>query len=202
LLIFSSIRRKTPPNFEPISLSEAKQHLRIMDGVHEDDAYIMALISSARMYFENRVGQTTTLTQWQAKAKGWWTCSCVGTELPYPPLTTPTNGDPPVAITWKDGDGNVHVVDQSDIVVDEEAYPGTVRYCGASEPPCESNATVTWWAGVNSPAEIPQMWKTAMLLLVGHWYENRQAVVTDSGAIDVPMSFDMVIGACSYDGRG
>lgn len=200
--IFSSIRRKTPPNFEPISLSEAKQHLRIMDGVHEDDAYIMALISSARMYFENRVGQTTTLTQWQAKAKGWWTCSCVGAELPYPPLTTPTNGDPPVVITWKDGDGNVHVVDESDLVVDEEAYPGTVRYSGASEPPCESNATVTWWAGVNSPAEIPQMWKTAMLLLIGHWYENRQAVVTDSGAIDVPMSFDMVIGACSYDGRG
>jgi len=176
--------------------------LRIMDGVHEDDAYIMALISSARMYFENRVGQTTTLTQWQAKAKGWWTCSCVGTELPYPPLTTPTNGDPSVAITWKDGDGNVHEVAESDLVVDEEAYPGTVRYIGASEPPCESNATVTWWAGVNSPAEIPQMWKTAMLLLVGHWYENRQAVVTDSGAIDVPMSFDMVIGACSYDGRG
>ena len=200
--IFSSVRRKTPPNFEPISLSEAKQHLRIMDGVHEDDAYIMALISSARMYFENRVGQTTTLTQWQAKAKGWWTCSCVGTELPYPPLTTPTNGDPSVAITWKDGDGNVHEVAESDLVVDEEAYPGTVRYIGASEPPCESNATVTWWAGVNSPAEIPQMWKTAMLLLVGHWYENRQAVVTDSGAIDVPMSFDMVIGACSYDGRG
>ena len=200
--IFSSIRRKTPPNFEPISLSEAKQHLRIMEGVHEDDAYIMALISSARMYFENRVGQTTTLTQWQAKAKGWWTCSCVGVELPYPPLTTPTNGAPPVAITWKDGDGNVHEVDESDLVVDEEAYPGTVRYSGASEPPCESNATVTWWAGVNSPAEIPQMWKTAMLLLVGHWYENRQAVVTDSGAIDVPMSFDMVIGACSYDGRG
>lgn len=194
---FLSVRRKAPPLFEPVTLTEAKRHLRIMDGVHEDDTYIMGLIASARHYFENRIGQTTTKTQWQGKIHGWWTCSCMGTELPYPPLN-----DSPVEITWLDGDGNQQSIPSDELTVDPLAYPATVRYIGQSEPPCESQATVTWWAGVDSPAEIPQMWKVAMLMLVGHWYENRQAVVTDSGAIDVPMAFDMIIGACSYDGRG
>ena len=40
---FSSVRRIKPPEFEPLSLSEVKQHLRIMQGVNEDDAYLTRL---------------------------------------------------------------------------------------------------------------------------------------------------------------
>lgn len=194
---FSSVRRIKPPEFEPLSLSEVKQHLRIMQGVNEDDAYLLGLISAVRNYFEARTGQTTTRTWWRAKVAGCWTCSTLGVELPYPPLSTAPDGSDGVTITWESS-----AADPADIVVDRTDYPGTIRYEGPDSPGCSEQATITWYAGVNSPEEIPQLWKTAMLVLLGHWYENRQAVITDSGALEVPMSFDLIIGACSYDGRG
>lgn len=194
---FHSIRRVKQPDFEPVTLSEAKAHLRIMECVTEDDAYLIGLIAAARHYFENRVGQTTTRTQWRAKVHGWWTCSCMGAEVPYPPLAGDASGHG-VTLSWDGG-----TADAADIVVDAIAYPGTVRYDGADGPPCDKgDATITWWAGVDSPSDIPALWKSAMLMLIGHWYENRQAVVTDSGAMEVPMSFDLIVGACSFDGRG
>jgi len=35
---------------------------------------------------------------------------------------------------------------------------------------------------------------TAMLLLIGHWYENREAVVTGSTATELPMAVHALIG--------
>ena len=195
---FSSIRRATQPDFEPLSLSEVKSHLRIMQDMKDDDQYLMGLIAAARIYFENRVGQTTTLVQWRAKTKGWNSCSCVGQELPYPPLYV--DDDHPVTLSYEDDAGNTVVVSDMDIKYDQTNYPGTVNYTGPS-PGCDTTMTIEWWAGVDAPMKISQLWKSCMLVLIGHWYENRSAVSTEGGGVEVPMSFDMMAAGCSYDGR-
>ena len=79
LMSFSSIRRATQPDFEPLSLSEVKSHLRIMQDMKDDDQYLMGLIAAARIYFENRVGQTTTLVQWKTTSE-WPIAYFVGKE--------------------------------------------------------------------------------------------------------------------------
>ena len=198
LMSFSSIRRSTQPDFEPLSLSEVKSHLRIMPDMKDDDQYLMGLIAAARIYFENRVGQTTTLIQWRAKTKGWNSCSCVGKELPYPPLYVDENH--PITLSYEDDACNTVVVSEMDINHDDANYPGTVNYTGPS-PGCDTTMTIEWWAGVDAPMKISQLWKSCMLVLIGHWYENRSAVSTEGGGVEVPMSFDMMAAGCSYDGR-
>jgi uncharacterized phiE125 gp8 family phage protein len=198
---FSSVRRVKQPDFEPISLAEAKDHLRIMQAVTDDDTYIMGLISAARVAFEARTAQTTTKTQWRAKVGGYDPCSCMGYEIPYPPLCEMPDGESPVQVWWTSDDGQKEYADPEDLVIDWDAYPMTVKYGGIDLGECGSMATIQWWAGVNAPAEIPQIWKSAMLFIIGHWYENRAAVSTDGGAMEIPMQFEMAMAACSFDGR-
>jgi uncharacterized phage protein (predicted DNA packaging) len=41
--------------------------------------------------------------------------------------------------------------------------------------------------------EIKQKWKQAMLLLIGHWYEHRESVITGSISAEIPMTTDMLL---------
>ena len=54
---------------------------------------------------------------------------------------------------------------------------------------------VTFKAGFgNTTASIPEDLKLAILLLVGHWYENRETVIIGVSASEVPFSVQCLIG--------
>lgn len=55
--IFSKIRRLTPPATEPVTLTEAKKHLRMAVTFTKDDNYIQGLVSSARDHAEKYCGR-------------------------------------------------------------------------------------------------------------------------------------------------
>ena len=57
----------TPPAVEPIALDEAKRHLRIEDGVSEDDALVGTLISAVRIWAENFTGRAFITQTWERK---------------------------------------------------------------------------------------------------------------------------------------
>jgi uncharacterized phage protein (predicted DNA packaging) len=42
------------------------------------------------------------------------------------------------------------------------------------------------------PPVVPQKWKQAMLLLIGHWYEHRESV-NAGGLTEIPMGVDMLL---------
>jgi len=42
--------------------------------------------------------------------------------------------------------------------------------------------------GESATADVPQAIKEAVLLTVGHWYQNRQSVVTGTQVNEVPMT--------------
>ncbi|WP_243667487.1 head-tail connector protein [Sinorhizobium medicae] len=48
------------------------------------------------------------------------------------------------------------------------------------------------WQGVSTAAPVPASIKHAALLLIGHFYNNREAVSAERLA-NVPMAFDMLI---------
>lgn len=179
------VRVVTPPSLEPISVEEAKEHLRI-DGFDED-SYIDSLIVTAREWAE-KCQRRALITQTLR-----YSCDAFPTgreiELPRPSLQSVTS------IAYKDKDGNVHTLDPATYAVDTESIVGRVVLMpGASWPTFEAypvNAvSITYEAGYgDAPSDVPQRTKQAMFLLVGYWYANREAAQT--GALSRQVAFSV-----------
>jgi uncharacterized phiE125 gp8 family phage protein len=170
-----------PPTLEPITLAEAKAQCRV-DGA-EEDALISGYITAAREYcagFDWRAYLTQTLELW---LEAWPHDDEI--ELPKPPLQSVTS------IEYYLTDDTKVTLPATVYGVDAISTPGTVRLKYCQQWPSavlrDYNAIcITYVAGYANTALVPQTIKQAMLLLVGHWYENREATLvgTISKSID------------------
>jgi len=185
---YRSVRRLTPPAVEPVSLAEAKSHLRV--DTDTDDAYIGTLIKAAREWVEEYLDRSLVYTQWQVKTDQW----PVEFELPRPPVAT-AGTHTAVSLTYESIDGTTKTVPGSEYRVDRDSVPGVVRnvYNGTwpSDALFDSNSiTLTFWAGYGPDAtNVPQVVQHACLFLIAHWYETRMPVV-GTGAVpqQVPLT--------------
>jgi uncharacterized phiE125 gp8 family phage protein len=182
---YRSVRRLSQPAVEPVSLAEAKQHLRV--DTADDDTYIGSLIKAAREWVEEYLDRSLVYTQWQVKAD----LFPVEFEVPRPPMATDGTFTA-VVLSYEATDGTTKTVAGSDYRVDRDATPAVVRnvYNGTwpSDAVYDSNAiTLTFWAGYGADAtNVPQVVKHACLMLVAHWYERRMAADA-MGAREVPL---------------
>lgn len=168
----------TPPAKEPLELKEAMTHLRV-DGL-EEAALVRGLIQAAREYAETFTGRALITQTWDL----WMDCWPRGVvlELPRPPLQSVT------WIKYFDAEGQEHTVDSAVYLVDTANRPGRVRLRSGQSWP---STTLREMAGVNirfvagygdDPADVPQMIRQAMLLMVGDLYENRESSIVGTVA--------------------
>lgn len=169
-----SLKLIIPPAMEPITPQEAKSHLRI-DG-NDDDMLISSLIAAAREYcetFQNRAYITQT---WEMTLDSF---PQMPLKLPKPPLQSVDS------IKYINQDGIETVFDAANYVVDTDSEPGRIALApGVSWPNVTlkpiGGVKIRFTAGYGDASAVPKMVKQAILLLVGHWYENREAVLTES----------------------
>jgi uncharacterized phiE125 gp8 family phage protein len=174
----------TPPAAEPITLAEAKLHLRVD---HDDeDTFITSLITAAREYcegFQNRafITQTITLTLDE------FPCEFV---VPQPPLKSVTS------IKYIDVNGVQQTLAASVYKVDTQSEPGRiVPAYNQSWPGIRgdiNSVEVIYEAGYGAAAAVPERIKAAIKLLVGHYYVNRQettAIKTEN----IPMGIESLL---------
>jgi uncharacterized phiE125 gp8 family phage protein len=177
-----AIKIITAPVLEPITLTEAKAQCRV--DISDDDALITGYIAAARDYCEKidwRAYLTQTIELWLEE----WPC---GDEisLPRPPLQSVTK------IEYYGVDDTKYTLETSVYGVDANSTPGRVHLKYNQVWPSTqlrdySAICVTYLAGWTAAANVPQTIKQAVLLLVGHWYENREA--TTVGAVSRPIEF-------------
>lgn len=105
----------SPAPAEPISLAEAKAHLRVV--ISEDDTYISALIKTARETAESFQHRTYMATEYQLKLDEWLDVF----ELPLPPLWGVSS------ITYVDVGGDTQTLASTVYEVDTTTEPGEVR---------------------------------------------------------------------------
>lgn len=193
-LRYRSLRRITEPVVEPISLSEAKSHLRVDPDFDADDQYIMALISTARHHVETVCDRTLIRSQWQMKLDAFPSWDI---ELPRPPITT---GD--IVVTYIPSDGVYQPVPFTNFREDRDATPAVIRpLWNRTWPPtrgAENDVVITYWAGYGEDGRsVPAPARHAMLMLIGSWFTNREAVA--QGALNpVPMAVDMLLGSINW----
>lgn len=165
-------RRTISPSVEPVSVNEAKAHLRI-DG-DDENAYVQALIVAAREYAEPLQGRAYITQTWEMVLD-----KKPGREifLPRPPLQSVSS------IVFTDKDGVATTVSAADYIVDSVSQPGRVvlkddKDWPAVELPAIGGVKITFVAGYGANgALVPETIKQAILLMIGHWYSNREEVV-------------------------
>ena len=170
---YRSLTTLTQPAVEPVTLSEAKQHCRV--DTDSDDAYIGSLIQAAREYCEAYCDETFVHSQYRMTLDSF----PVEIELPRPPMAT-AGTVTAVVVTYTLENQTTATLSTSEYRVDRDATPGVLRtnYNGSwpSHLLDYNSVTVTWWGGRDGDASsLPQRFKSAVLWLVGYWYERRMA---------------------------
>ena len=184
------IRITTQPTIEPVSRTEAKLHLRI-DHATEDDL-IDRLITTARIQCEDIAGRSFITRTYTAKFDLWPRNDWM--RLPFPPLISVSS------ITYTDEDGNTATYAANNYIVDTYSEPGQLVIKTDSTWPDvtlqEVNGiTVVYTAGYGALAsDVPAHYRQAVLLMVGHLYENREAVLVGNvNATELPMALNALL---------
>lgn len=179
----------TAPASEPVDRdTEVKLHLRV-DGTAED-AYLTRLIKGARAEFEKLNGRALFTSTYRLVLDAWPGDDRI--VLPRPPLQSVTS------VVYTDEEGNTATLSSDDYYVVTDATPGYLALnAGASWPWTtlrpRAGVAVTFVAGFDDVADIPEEYRQAILLLLAHWYENREAVIS-SGAVpkSLPFAFESI----------
>jgi uncharacterized phiE125 gp8 family phage protein len=168
------------PAAEPVSLAEAKAHLRV-DADHED-ALIGQLIVAARMFVERTLGLALLTQSWSYFLDHWPLSSCI--TLPIAPVQSIA------AVKLHGADGGTTTLDAQSYAVDMLSQPGRIVLNGAMPAvvPRTLNAfEVSLLAGYgDEPDDVPETLRHALVLLVAHWFERREPVVLGVAAQEVP----------------
>jgi uncharacterized phiE125 gp8 family phage protein len=197
----------TQPTVEPVSLEEAKLYLRV-DATSEDDL-VSSLIQAAREYVETHTRRTLVYTTYRYTLDtfpGWYGLNFTSQpiELPkYPVAQTSAAGAYSYAmprVRYYDEDGVQQTLtyadDDFDLSLSDspaklQLYPGD--YWPSTEIGRASAVEVDFVAGYGpTAASVPESLKTVIKLLIGHWFENRQAVAPGFGA-EVPLAVDSIL---------
>ncbi len=181
-----------PPDTEPITLSEAKEHLRVIQD--NEDSYIESLIAAAREYcegFQNRAYYTQT---WKIIIDEIILDEVI--QIPKPPLQSL---DDAIIIDEEDTEYDV-----TDYTLDDTSEHA--RLIIHDYPDMDANLRelaglqIEFTAGHDSTDDISEKVKAAMKLLISHWYHNREAVNTTGSvphhmklAVDSLLSLDRVV---------
>lgn len=197
----------TPPSILPVSLEEAKLHLRV-DG-NDEDALISGLLGAAVSHLDGwtgSLGRALAEQTWRAD----YDAFCRDMQIPLMPVTEI------VSVTWRNQGGQIATVDSDDYLLKTDA-DGTshIRFRNSYSLPTDlyesDPVSVTFKAGypttpaveadpeADPPVEaspavstVPSAIKVAILLMVGHWFEHRETV-SEGGLGEIPFAANALL---------
>lgn len=169
------------PAVEPISLAEAKAHLRV--DTSGEDSLIQSLIMASRLHIEAALDLALITQSWRHQRDVWPPSRVL--ILPLRPIQGVT------AVTLHDDDATSRSLDIENFVVDGFANPARLVWRGPGAVPAAgmiaNGIEIDFVAGHgDATADVPQPIRQALLLLIAHWYENREPVEIGASATTIP----------------
>jgi uncharacterized phiE125 gp8 family phage protein len=170
------------PVLEPVSVAEAKEHLRI-DSTAED-TLIASLIITSRLHVEAALGLALITQEWSYFLDRWPVRSEVA--LPLRPVQSV------VAVRLWSADNTSQALAPSSYVLDGAGAPPRLVWASATSPPMPGRRVngleIAMQAGFgDAAADVPAPIRQAVLLLVAHWYENREPVEIGAADMQIPV---------------
>lgn len=180
----------TPAVLAPLTVADLAEQLRLTDETEHPllDAYLRTAVD----YLERTTGLRLLTQTWTATLD--WPDVPTGSEeleLRGTPLASVTS------IVYVDTAGANQTWSAAQYVVDTGRQPGRVYpaylYYWPTVRDQPQAMTITYVCGWTSAAAVPRPVQHALKLLIGHWYENREATTPDKPPQDVPRAYDALI---------
>lgn len=182
------------PELEPVSVAEAKAHLRV-DG-SEEDALIASLIITSRLHIEAALGLALVAQAWSYFIDRWPRGRTV--VLPVKPIPSISQ-----VRVWA-ADGTSQTVPATSYLLDGLGSPPRLVWHAASSPPVPGRIANGIEIGLQAgygeaAADVPAPLRQALLQLVAHWYDHRVPVEIGAGDVEVPHMVSALL--APYRGR-
>lgn len=179
----------TPPAILPVSLAEAKLHLRLDADVTLEDTLVTGLIAAATDHLDGWtgiLGRCLVEQEWRQDFEAFAPCL----PLPLGPvieIVTALSGaaaiDPGGYALKVDAGGRSFIVFDGASVDGPVAITYKAGYATMPEVPADGEV-----AAIPARTTVPAAIKTAIMLLVGAWYENREETAIGVSVAGLPSS--------------
>lgn len=169
------------PAEEPIALADARAFLRLDDTA--EDGLLTTLIATARLHVQAVTGRAMLEQSWRLVLDDWPATRSLA--LPVGPVQSLA------AVTAFDLDDEPHALDPGQFVLQAGHVLLPQALSGAPALRKRLGLEIDYVAGYGTdPAQVPADLRHAALVLVAHWFENRDAVVAAGAGAVVPPGFD------------
>lgn len=170
----------SPAAVEPISVAEAKAHLRL-DGT-ADDVLISSLILTSRLHIEAALGLALITQGWRLVLDRWPKRATI--PLPLRLVQSIQS------VSVLAADGTPDVLSATDYFLDHaDQPPRLVPLAGHWPDPgrVAAGIEIAFTAGFGDTAQdVPEPIRHALLLLVTHWYEHRDPIEIGAPETAIP----------------
>ncbi len=190
----------TTATSEPVSLGEAKRHLRLSTDTGVEDTLLNGLITASRIRCEDYTGRRLLTQTHKVYLDEWPLENHI--DLPYPPLLAIQSS----SVSYKDSEETLNLMlasGDNGWEVDIAAEPGRLVLDYNNDWP-----SVTLWdnnpisiqficgygtTDAGDATKVPEPLKLGMKMLIGHWYENRENTIVTArtgGSEKIPDATD------------
>ena len=177
--------RTVAPTELPVSLAEAKAQLQIDSSVSDWDDLLTGMLNAAVAYVDGWsgvLGRCLVTQTWEARFE----CFEAEFDLPFPDVSA-------VVVKYYDTSDTLQTYSSSNYQLVQESCGSEVSvYLTSTWPATSLNredvVVITMTVGYGAATAVPAAIKQAILMIVGHWFANRETVNVGNITTELPFS--------------
>ena len=172
-----------------VTVTDAKKHLRVTD--NESNSTIESLVAAATKFVQNKTRRQLINATYRVSMRQFPMGGGV-IELPRSPASSVTS------IAYIDENGVSQTWSSSNYILDSDSEPGRITEAYEQNYPStriqDGGVLITYVAGYGAAStDVPDDLIHAVKLILGHWFENREAVITGTISSAISLAVDAIL---------